>query len=519
MEAGPELVIGLIGALGTDLKAVEELLDRELRSVGYNSTLIRLSDLLLECHKYSSHLALKHGPDDIRIEQLMNDGDDLRRTAKRGDAVVLLSLAKIKQIRSDTGSTGEPLQRHAFILHSLKHPNEISTLREVYGNAFVSISVYTPKSTRRTKLAERITHSHQRYNSTTYADRADALIERDEKAVGEDLGQNVRDTFPEADIFFDGSDAEFLHGQVRRFIEILFRHPNRTPTVDEYGLFHAKAAAMRSSDLSRQVGAVITTEDGEIIAAGCNEVPKAGGGAFWEGQSLENNSDRRDFVLGHDANSQMKHELLEEVFTQLKGKGWLSDRFVCFDAAELVDKALFDPKEAALSGTRVTSIVEFGRIVHAEMSAITEAARRGVSVKNATLYCTTFPCHMCARHVISSGIRRVVYVEPYPKSMAKDLYSGLLDVDHDPNADRDAVKFRPFVGVSPRRYIDFFEMPVRKDKRGIATPWTPLNALPRVKQFPTYLEAETVLVKILSIGQYEWGLLERDLLTGASNHE
>jgi cytidine deaminase len=417
------------------------------------------------------------------------------------------------------GAKGEPLQRHAFILHSLKHPNEIRTLREVYGDAFVAISVYTPKSIRRSKLAERITHSHQRYNSADFVDRADELIERDEKAVGEDLGQNVRDTFPEADIFFDGTDQEVLQSQVRRFIEILFRHPNRTPTVDEYGLFHAKAAAMRSSDLSRQVGAVITTEDGEIIAAGCNEVPKAGGGAFWEGQTLENNPDRRDFTLGHDTNSQMKHELLEEVFLQLKDKGWLSEKHSQLEATDLVDKALFDTRDAPLAGTRATSIVEFGRIVHAEMSAITEAARRGNSVKNATLYCTTFPCHMCARHVISSGIRRVVYVEPYPKSMAKDLYVGLLDVDHDPLADRDAVQFRPFVGVSPRRYIDFFEMPVRKDKRGIATQWAPLNASPRVRQFPTYLETETALVNLLSIGQYDWGLLERDLLTGASSHE
>ncbi len=89
--------------------------------------------------------------------------------------------------------------------------------------------------------------------------------------------------------------------------------------------------------------------------------------------------------------------------------------------------------------------MEFGRIVHAEMSAITDAARRGLSVKDATLYCTTFPCHMCARHILAAGIMRVVYIEPYPKSMAKELYKGSLNVDDDPEADKKSVAFRPFV--------------------------------------------------------------------------
>ena len=123
----------------------------------------------------------------------------------------------------------------------------------------------------------------------------------------------------------------------------------------------------------------------------------------------------------------MKHEVLEEIFARLRNAGWLREDLASVDASDLVVKALFAPDTSILAGTRVTSIIEFGRIVHAEMSAITDAARRGLSVRGATLYCTTFPCHMCARHIISSGIKRVVYIEPYPKSMAKELYKGSLD--------------------------------------------------------------------------------------------
>jgi deoxycytidylate deaminase len=41
-------------------------------------------------------------------------------------------------------------------------------------------------------------------------------------------------------------------------------------------------------------------------------------------------------------------------------------------------------------------ILEFGRVIHAEMSAISDAARLGRATKDATLFCTTFPCHICA---------------------------------------------------------------------------------------------------------------------------
>jgi cytidine deaminase len=509
-EVGPELIIGLVGALGTDLKAVERCLEQELSSVNYQNSLVRLSDLLLDCEKYSPHKSLSSGPEDARIEQLMNDGDDFRRTSGRSDALILLAISRIRDIRTKAGQPGKPLSRHAILLHSLKHPQEIERLREVYGDTFVAISVYTPKAERRKMLLDRFGRSRKAFNQEAFTEKADELIERDEKAVGEDWGQNVRDTFPLADIFFEIENSDTLHSQVKRFVEIFFHHPNRTPTIDEYGLFHAKAAALRSADLSRQVGAVITSAYGEIIAAGCNEVPRAGGGAFWEGQIEKDVKDRRDFIVGHDANAEIKHELLSEMFSRLKTGGWLSDEVAKAESSTLVDKALHGPK-AVLAGTRVSSIVEFGRIVHAEMNAITEAARRGTSIKGSTLYCTTFPCHMCARHILSAGIKRVVYVEPYPKSLAKKLYKGSLDVDHDPEADADAVIFRPFVGVSPRRYIDFFEMPLRKNQQGFALQWSPIDAVPRVRQFPTYLDVEAALVEQLADHQIEWGLRESKL--------
>ena len=101
MTDGPELFIGLVGAVGTDLKRVGELLAQELRRVNYTCNLVRLSDLLLDCHAYKEIRRRVGGPEDERIEALMGAGDNFRRIAARGDAVALLAMSKVRQIRQD----------------------------------------------------------------------------------------------------------------------------------------------------------------------------------------------------------------------------------------------------------------------------------------------------------------------------------------------------------------------------------------------------------------------------------
>ncbi|MBQ3080384.1 MAG: cytidine/deoxycytidylate deaminase family protein [Clostridia bacterium] len=51
---------------------------------------------------------------------------------------------------------------------------------------------------------------------------------------------------------------------------------------------------------------------------------------------------------------------------------------------------------------------------HAEQNAIIQAAKLGVSIDGATLYCTHQPCVICAKMIVNAGISRVVYEEGYP---------------------------------------------------------------------------------------------------------
>ena len=62
---------------------------------------------------------------------------------------------------------------------------------------------------------------------------------------------------------------------------------------------------------------------------------------------------------------------------------------------------------------------EVCRNICAEQLAITEAARNGVELDGSTAYITTFPCHICAKLLVSSGVREIVYDKDYPDELSK----------------------------------------------------------------------------------------------------
>ena len=54
--------------------------------------------------------------------------------------------------------------------------------------------------------------------------------------------------------------------------------------------------------------------------------------------------------------------------------------------------------------------------IHGEMNALIFAARHGIAIDGATLYCTTQPCHNCLKNLLASGIHRIVYANAYDKA-------------------------------------------------------------------------------------------------------
>lgn len=69
--------------------------------------------------------------------------------------------------------------------------------------------------------------------------------------------------------------------------------------------------------------------------------------------------------------------------------------------------------------------------IHAEQNAIIQAAKMGVSIEGATLYCTHSPCTICAKMIVNSGIIRLVYRHHYPDDFSFQLLKeGNVLVEH-----------------------------------------------------------------------------------------
>jgi deoxycytidylate deaminase len=482
-DPGSEVVLGLVAPVGADLEALQGDLENQLRQYGYAPEVIRLSRLLRGVRDLG--VDLKEAPVFARLMTYMDAGNRLRERSGAGEILALWAMASIRQGRDQQA----PVRRRtAYILRSIKHPDEVRALRAVYGPGFYLIGLAASTEVRRWSLAQRGLSPAE----------ADEVIDRDAGEQNES-GQQTRDAFELADVYIrQHRERSKTTEQVERFLRLLFGAVVETPTADEHAMFLAYASSLRSADLSRQVGAVIWRDGVGVVATGCNDVPAPGGGLYWADER-----DGRDHVLGSDANEAEKKQIADEVARHV--------------VAELgLGEAELERIQGACRRTRLLDITEFGRAVHAEMDALLSCARAGIETVGSVLYSTTFPCHNCAKHIVAAGVKRVVYIEPYEKSQALKLHGDAIRQDDHgeaPRAERDALKvvFEPFVGVGPRRYFDLFSMKLsdgyllkRKAAGGIATWSKDARALVRVPMLPTsYLDREEQLAQVVALEAQE----------------
>ncbi|GGI00611.1 anti-phage dCTP deaminase [Arthrobacter liuii] len=431
-----EIVIGLVAPIGTDLDQVITSIENNLRVYGYDSTSIRLSKLLRGGTIESSGATEAGISGASYYEDRMNLGDLLRKKFNSGDAVAALAVANIVGTRKNATGSHSQRRRHAWILRTLKHEDEVKLLRTVYGSRFILVGVHQDDSQRALSLKHQVTYADPTVANA--AAKVADLMARDEQDAINKLGQRVRETYSMADYFINMNDDP--EREIARFASVLFGSPFETPTQDEQAMFHAFAESLRSADPGRQVGAVIADSQGLLLALGCNDVPAAGGSIPWPGSD----GDARDFRRGYDFNKQMTNQTMSELLDILAESGALTENLVSLTRENRLAEVL-GLGDGKVRKARIMSLIEFGRISHAEMTAITAASKLGTPVDGATLYTTAFPCHMCMRLIVASGIKKVVYVDPYPKSLAFEMYSEALSTIP---SDDSRVLIAPFWGAS-----------------------------------------------------------------------
>jgi cytidine deaminase len=482
-EFESELIIGLVCAVGAQKGLVIDLLKERLGRAGYAVQIVKVSRDVIPLLR---PVTQETNDNYKRISDLMDAGNEARSQAD-DDSVLALGVAtQIFSHRGQDRSEPSPLPKTAFIIDSLKRPEEVDKLRSVYPSGFILVGVHESESRRRNYLISTLglTNEH-----------AAKLIQRDAEESKIKHGQRVNRTFHLADFFVKiSNNHDRLRSDINRMVDLWFGNPFITPTFDEHAMFLAFSAALRSADLSRQVGAVVT-KNSQILSAGANDCPKAGGGLYWSIRDgltgmIDDLPKGRDYKR-EDGDSNRAEQL--QIINQIVQEG-KKDEYG-FDEAKL---------RKLLDQSVIRDLTEFGRVVHAEMEAILSCSRNGLSTVGTTVYCTTFPCHNCAKHIVAAGVQRVVYIEPYPKSKALSFHDDSITTSEEETRDG-LVLFDAFVGIGPRRFFDLFSMHlgssyplIRKDSStGKARAWKIEEARLRIQMKPvSYLDLEADACKL-----------------------
>jgi cytidine deaminase len=474
--------------MGVDTKAVYKWVERTLHSLHYDSHHIKLTDYL---KTKNFDFELEEKPIEKRYETYINGCNAIREQAKRSDFFAAVAIQKIIDARSRTNETddpGVPAARTAYVVDQIKRPEEADALQSIYGKQFILISCHIPINARRKLLARRIAEYHaSQPKMKNWQPIADELIDIDEKESSKPYGQRVSDVFPKADLIIDTSTEKAAREQLTRFFEALFGNFKVSPTRNEFFQNIAFNVSLTSCDTARQVGAVIQ-KNGDLMASGFNEAPRAFGGTYWADEGL----DARDIALGKDINTVRKRQMVVDLIQRLRDAEALKNNKI---ADHEIEAYFLDGQDAPLRKSQIMDSLEYGRAVHAEMAALSMAARVGISVDGGSLYCTTFPCHNCAKHIVASGIKKVYYLEPYAKSFADELYPDSIEIDRS-SFSNDKVVFQQFVGITPKRFNDVFAKERLKDEKGNVSEWNPKESQPIIgKLDQDHIDREVIFQK------------------------
>lgn len=398
---GPEIVFAIVRPVGTADGEFHEQLSGHLHSYGYATRHIKLSRILSDVAEVRGS-PVPTSSEDLRINALMTEGDRVCRDAADAAAIALLGVNEIRDIRAeahgDDSGAGTGLPRTAYVIDSVKRPAEVTQLRQIYGDHLLVIGLQASTHSRRKELFDRIRPQRASANQEKLKDDVRSLVRRDLEEPGDDYGQNTLQTFPMSDVFVDVDTDP--GAQIARVADLLFGSPDyHVPTEAEFGMHLAYISSTRTAELGLKVGAVLVS-DGCVVGLGVNEHPKPTGTPVFDASAV----DIRALVL--DTIRSLRNLLDAE--EQAK-----------FDAdPDAYARSLLS---GALRQSPMRHLTEFQPTVHAEMSALLDALRRGGSIADSTMYVTAYPCHNCAKHLVALDTN-VVYLETPPEE------SGGLDV-------------------------------------------------------------------------------------------
>jgi deoxycytidylate deaminase len=465
-----EIIIALIGPVGSGVSTsagiIKSILGDEF---DYKvCDIIKPSDIIYrEAHRVGV-TNISTSPLDAYVQEMQDAGNKLREKFGNNYLAekVVEQIYKFRKENNGYNADGVPLPgRRAYIIDSIKNPEELSLLRQIYGEIVCVFGVFAPDELRVKRLKDNGAEDGS----------IQKIVDRDQNEIMT-FGQKTRKIFVDSDFFIcNDRKIDELRTKIKRYLDIVFDAAIHTPTREESAMYEAGAAAANSACMSRQVGAAIISSGGELISVGWNDVPRFKGGLYCEDDQYiwdENSSaiidkDNRCFKWGGNIchNETRRIDIINKISSKISQSGILKKGKNAEDVISLINE-----------GTGIDSLIEFSRSIHAEMEAILSVAREGRhSLVGATLYTKTYPCHNCARHIVAAGIGTVIYIEPYKKSLAIALHSDAVTENPE---DKTKVVFKQYDGVAPRHYLRLFKIQTERKMSGKFAKRSPKSSIP-----------------------------------------
>lgn len=409
---------------------------RKVRSV------ISLLGSTVKVLKRAERKALAAGETEIYILQELGNntrlsGNPFSEVAK-GDNRACLAVEGAKTIEffttygetdPDTGHRGH------FVIDALRNPSEVEYFRSVF-TGFYLVSVNASEETRRRRFTEdslqNFTQDGPTAGKKRSAEQVFAKVDRQDQGDSsfpkDSHTQNVSECAYLADISINNDcdsirDPELLRKLVR-YLSLITMPGCTQPTSDETMMHLAYGLSLRSTCISRQVGAVITDSEGYVLGEGWNDCA--------HGQVGCGLLTRRDYLPPNDLFAlEPYREIIEDVVDLRTVHFCFKDMMSRREALRKLDElSRKDPNLPLLEEAQVgiaqglgIKRLEYCRALHAEENALLQAARNGGrGVKGGTIFTTTFPCELCAKKIRQAGISRIVYTEPYPGAISERIF-------------------------------------------------------------------------------------------------
>jgi len=248
------------------------------------------------------------------------------------------------------------------------------------------------------------------------------------ESIEDFISQNIKTCIVNSDIFIkndgsninDNSSKLEMYGNLIKYVSLI-QHPGLiTPSHDELMMQIAFTAKLNSGCISRQVGACVTNKYGSIKAVGWNDVAEGQTPCILRSASELLKNSKSNAYSSFEKTNKFKDFLAKEYKNTdlIKIKG-LNDSY-CF-------KSIYTNNEKKQTHNQVHT-----RALHAEENAFLQLAKygSGESIIGGTLYSTASPCELCSKKAYQLGIKRIVYIDPYP-GIAKEniLNSGQFPPD------------------------------------------------------------------------------------------